>query len=71
MKVTAKKCCLNRCGTPLITCLHAELFTAVPVRELQESGIDESLNLVRKMESKKRNFSLDLENEYFHFAFYY
>ena len=60
MKVTAKKCCLNRCGTPLITCLLAELFTAVPVRELQESGIDESLNLVRKIESRKRYISLSI-----------
>ena len=36
MKVTAKKCCLNRCGTPLITCLHAKLFTVVPLRESQK-----------------------------------
>ena len=29
MKVTAKKCSFNRCGTPLITRFQATLFTAV------------------------------------------
>ena len=34
-----------------------------------ETGIDESLDLVRKIESRKRNFSLDLENRIFSFLF--
>ena len=51
-------------GNPSLNCACVYCLTIVP-------GIDESLDLMRKIERRKRNFSLDLEKFIFHFSFYY